>query len=49
MDLRVKDRMIYPDWTEEEIESWQKTIEDNRRQKNKDFLEACECLKKQKQ
>ena len=57
LDLRLKDEMVKIDKYDHidediikariAIEDWQITFDANK--KNKDFLEACECLKKQKQ
>ena len=53
LDLRLKDEMVKEQWRnprpqiEMDIETWRITLDANKR--NKDFLETCECLKKQKQ
>ena len=55
LDLRLKDEMVKEQWRnprpqiEMDIETWQITFDANKTARNKDFLEACECLKKQKQ
>ena len=51
MDLR--DEMVKTDLekykkcqTGGEVKEWKKTLDANKTARNKDFLEACECLKK---
>jgi len=53
LDLRLKDEMVKEEVRcqklTQEVRAWQITLDANKAQRNKDFLEACECLKKQKQ